>query len=97
MQQTLLKAYQNRDRSEATLEPRQVSWLRSILASTLADAVWEISPKAGRRETSLGLGPDRVLEHEPAESGMDQRSRIQGPDMQEVVSRDGVLDDPIAT
>ena len=62
----------------------------AILASRLADAVWEISPKAGRRETSLGLGPEPVLEHEPAESGMDQRSRIQGPTTRRVVLRRSV-------
>jgi RNA polymerase sigma-70 factor (ECF subfamily) len=53
VQQTLLKAHQNRDQFRGSSEPEQVAWLRAILARTLTDAVRKISPKAGPRERSL--------------------------------------------
>ena len=53
VQQTLLKAHNNRDRFRGSSEPERVAWLRTILANTMADVAHKFAPKAGKRERSL--------------------------------------------
>src|SRR5262245_62854402 len=51
VQQTLLKAHQNRDGFRGTTEAQQAAWLRRILANTLADIVREYA--ADKRDIRL--------------------------------------------
>lgn len=53
VQQTLLKAHQNRDQFRGSSEAERIAWLRMILANTLTDGVRKFAPRAGRREQSL--------------------------------------------
>ena len=53
VQQTLLKAHQNREQFRGSSEAERIAWLRMILANTLTDGVRKFAPKTGRREQSL--------------------------------------------
>ena len=52
VQQTLLKAHNNRDQFRGSSEPERMAWFRMILANTMADVACKFSPKAGTRERS---------------------------------------------
>ena len=53
VQQTLLKAHQNRDQFRGRTEAELAAWLRAILARDLADAARKFGPRRGGRERSL--------------------------------------------
>jgi RNA polymerase sigma-70 factor (ECF subfamily) len=53
VQQTLLKAHQNRDQFRGSSEAELAAWLRSILARHVADVVRKFDPGLGGREQSL--------------------------------------------
>jgi RNA polymerase sigma-70 factor, ECF subfamily len=53
VQETLLKAHQNRDQFRGRSEGELVAWLRTILAHTLDDAIRKFSRRPGGRERSL--------------------------------------------
>ncbi|MFI5454872.1 MAG: sigma-70 family RNA polymerase sigma factor [Isosphaerales bacterium] len=53
VQQTLLKAHQNRDQFRGSSDAEHVAWLRTILVNALTDAMRKFAPKAGPRERSL--------------------------------------------
>jgi RNA polymerase sigma-70 factor (ECF subfamily) len=53
VQQTLLKAHQNRGQFRGHTEAERVAWLRTILAHHLADVVRKFGPRLGGRERSL--------------------------------------------
>jgi RNA polymerase sigma-70 factor, ECF subfamily len=77
VQQTLLKAHQNRDRFRGSSEAEQMAWLRAILANTLADALRKVSGKAGARERSLEGGLEQSSRHLEAILAADQTSPSQ--------------------
>jgi RNA polymerase sigma-70 factor, ECF subfamily len=56
VQQTLLKAHQNREQFRGSTEAERMAWLRTILANTLTDAIRKFAPRAGPRECSLQAG-----------------------------------------
>jgi RNA polymerase sigma-70 factor (ECF subfamily) len=53
VQQTLLKAHQNREQFRGRTEAELAAWLRAILGRHLADVVRKFGPRLGGRERSL--------------------------------------------
>src|SRR5262249_49757836 len=53
VQQTLLKAHQNRDQCRGTTDVQRAAWLRAILAHELADAVRKVERRGEDRRRSL--------------------------------------------
>jgi RNA polymerase sigma-70 factor (ECF subfamily) len=61
VQQTLVKAHQNRDQFRGSTDGEQAAWLRRILANTLIDAA-----RKYQRELAVEHGLDRALDDSSA-------------------------------
>ncbi len=77
VQQTLLKAHQNRDQFRGSSEAERVAWLRTILANTLTDALRKFAPRAGMRERSLEASLEQSSRRLEAILAADQTSPSQ--------------------
>ena len=77
VQQTLLKAHQNRNQFHGSSEAEYLAWLRTILANTLTDAIRKFAPKAGMRERSLEASLEQSSRRLEAILAADQTSPSQ--------------------
>jgi RNA polymerase sigma-70 factor, ECF subfamily len=77
VQQTLLKAHQNRDQFRGSSEVERLGWLQTILANTLTDAIRKFAPRAGMRELSLEAGLEQSSRRLEAILAADQTSPSQ--------------------
>src|SRR5438552_2699670 len=59
VQQTLLKAHENRDQFRGTTEAERAAWLRAILARQIADALRRHGRRGGDRVQSLESALER--------------------------------------
>src|SRR3954468_5677635 len=64
VQETLLKAYQNRDQFRGQTEAEQAAWLRPLLANILTDAAPKFGPAA--RDVALERSLEGSIEQSSA-------------------------------